>query len=66
MEVGMRIHIENRGRDGIHEERPKFVPDVDAVIPQMWFADESPGEADSRFPTYRKGGIVVWVYVMFE
>ena len=44
MSVG--VYVESRGGDGIDEKRPELVPHVDAVVPQVRFADESFGEAD--------------------
>ena len=65
-EVCVRVCIEDGGSNGIDEKRTKLVPHVDAIIPQMRFADECFGEADSRLPADGICGVVVWVYVVFE
>ena len=44
--MSVRVYVEDRGSDGIDEKRPELVPHVDAVIPQMRFANESFSEAD--------------------
>ena len=60
----MRVHIEDSSGDGLDEEGAKFVPHVDAVIPQMRFAHKSSGKANPGLPADGIGGVIVWVYVV--
>ena len=62
----MRIHAEDGRSDGADVERPKSVGDVDAVAPQMRFADERLSVADTGLSADRVGSTVVWVDVLME
>ena len=64
--MGMRVHVQNGCGDGFDEKRPEFMPHMDAVIPQVRFANESFTKTDSGSPADGKSSVVVRVYVMYE
>ena len=64
--MGVGIDTKDGRCNSVDEKWPESVNDVDAVLPQMGFADECCRKADSRFPADGEGGIIVWVDVVLE
>ena len=60
------IHAENGRSNRVYVEWSKTVGNMNAVAPQVGFADECLGKADSGLSADGVGGIVVWVDVMMD
>ena len=63
IEVGMREHAKNGGRDRLHEEMTVRVKDVEAVTPHVAFSDEGRSKPDSPMTAKVKSRPVVWIYI---
>ena len=62
----MWLHTKDGRSDGGDMKRSELVGNVDAIIPQMRFADESVGKTDSVLPANRECCVVVWVDVVLD
>ena len=62
----MGIHIEDARRHRVDVKWPKSMGNMDAVSPQMRFADERLRKSDPGLPADRVGRIVIGVNVVME
>ncbi len=60
------IHAENGRSNRVYVEWPKTVGNMNAVTPQVWFADECLGKANSGLSADGVCGVVVRVDVMMD